>query len=419
MRFWRAPTTGSMRTDTKWRLLLLACIGAAAPARAQDFQLHGLLDLRLVSAANEAGWERGGLGKTHYGGSDDGAHFGGAALHATWQIAPEWLGVADLRYQPRDHAPASLIEAFVRYRPVSTSAWRWSIKAGEFFPPISLENDGVGWTSLWTLTPSAINTWVGEELRSFGSELRVEYRGESNTWEAAIAAYRGNDPAGELIAARGWSLGDLVSGVGSRLREPDAYADLIGVAPPRRFDPFVEIDHRVGMYADVTWRSQEFGRATILYYDNRADPSQYHAFNHGDELFAWHTHFVSLGAQTAIGNLVLIGQAMDGKTVIAPPGFRGETYFSAGYLLAGWSLGAWRPALRIDAFRTLDDPASIPALREHGNAITLALNWRPRDWLRLTGEVLRVDSSRDQRMAAGVASRQVDTQVQFNARVLF
>lgn len=400
---------------------LLAGGGACAPAKvgAQDFQLRGYADLRVVAAPDEVSWTRGGLGKTRYGGNDNGARVAGGALTATWQITPSLLGVADLNYQPQAHSTASLIEAFVRYRPVSTSAWRWSFKAGEFFPPISLENDAIGWTSPWTLTPSAINSWVGEELRAIGGEFRIEHRGDAHTLEAAIALFRANDPLGEILAARGWSLSDLTSGIGSRLREPDAYAELIGTPPPRRFNPFLEIDHRLGFYADVTWRSPEFGRATLLYYDNLADPSAYREFNHGDELFAWRTHFSSLGVQSGTGNFVLIGQAMAGTTEIAPPGFRGETHFSAAYVLAGWNLGAWRPAVRVDMFGKRDDPPSQPRLAEHGNAITLALNWRPLDWLRLTGEVIRVDNSADQRITLGLAPRQIDTQVQFNARVLF
>ena len=46
----------------------------------------------------------------------------------------------------------------------------WSVKTGAFFPTISLENDDLGWTSPYTLTPSAINSWIGEELRTIGSE---------------------------------------------------------------------------------------------------------------------------------------------------------------------------------------------------------------------------------------------------------
>ena len=423
MHSWPTATDGQGRPSGLMpRLIaLLVCMNAILPARvvAQDFQIHGFADLRLVSAADDVSWTHGGLGKTRYGGGTDAAHFGGAALNATWQARPDLLVLADLRYQPQDRSTIGLVEAFARYRPVSTSAWRWSIKAGEFFPPISLENDAIGWTSPWTLTSSAINSWVGEELRTFGTEFRIEHRGEANTFEAGAALFTANDPLGEILFARGWSMSDLVEGSGGRLRESDAYAESLGIAPPRRYDPFIEIDHRVGFYADLTWRSQEFGRATVLYYDNRADPSAYHPFGGNDELFAWRTHFTSAGAQSRIGDLVLIGQAMAGTTEIAPTGFRGEAHFSAAYVLAGWELGAWRPALRLDAFTTREDPAFPPALSEHGNALTLAMNWRPLDWLRLTGEALRVSSTRDQRLALGLAPHQIDMQVQFNARVLF
>lgn len=381
--------------------------------------MHGFADLRAVAAADEPAWIDGGMGKTRYGAGNDRARFGAAAVVGTWQFAPAWLAVADVRSQPHNGSALALIEAFARYRPVSTTPWRWSLKIGAFFPPVSLENEGIGWTSLWTLTPSAIDTWAGEELRTFGGELRVERRGDTGSFEAAAALFGGNDPAGEILASRGWSLGDFVSGVGSRLREPDAYADLLGVAAPRRYDPFLEIDQRVGGYVELTARSVRFGRATLLHYDNRADPGAYHPFHQGDALFAWRTRFSSAGAQTEPGPLVLIAQAMSGTTEIAPPGFRGETHFAAGYLLAGWNAGAWRPALRYDAFTTRQDPPSIPALSEHGNAVTFALNWRPLDWLRLTGEALRVDSTRDQRLAATLAPRQIDRQLLVNARFLF
>ncbi|HSC11129.1 MAG TPA: hypothetical protein VLC97_09155 [Rhodanobacteraceae bacterium] len=399
------------------RIAPIVMAAATAAAHGGDFDVRGFADFRLVSAAEETSWTQGGLGKTRYGGGDDTARVGGAAVVASWHPAPAWLAVADLRYEPQADSTFALVEAYLRYRPVSTDAWRWSFKLGEFFPPISLETDGVAWTSIWTIAPSAVNTWVGEELRVVGGEARLEHRGEINTFEGGAAVFAANDPLGEILAARGWAIGDLVSGFGSHLREPDNYANNIGSTPPRRYDPFLEIDHRVGAYADLTWRSTEFGRATLLYYDNRADPSEYHTFNQGDHLFAWRTKFTSIGATTDVGRLVLIAQGIAGTTEIAPPGFRGEAHFAAGYVLAGWNLGAWRPAVRVDAFMTRQDPAS-PA-SEHGNAVTLALNWRPLDWLRLTGEALRIDSTTDQRRAIGLAPRQIDTQVMFNARLLF
>ena len=395
-------------------------LGAAAPVlHAEDFAVHGFADFRFAAGADETSWTRGGLGKTGFGDGNAAARIGGAALVASWQATPALLAVADVRYSAQKNSTLSVTEAFLRYRPVSTDAWRWSVKAGEFFPPISLENDGIGWTSLYTLSSSAINTWVGEELRTIGVEVAVEHRGEVDSFEGSVALFGANDPLGEILNARGWALGDLVSGIGSRLREPDVYATAVGAVPPRRYDPFLEIDQRVGAYADLTWRSAQFGRVTLNHYDNRADPTTYHEFNHGDQLFTWRTKFTSLGATTQVGPAVFIAQAIAGTTEIAPPGFRGETHFAAGYLLAAWNLGVWSPALRVDRFMTRQDPASLPSSSEHGSAMTLALNWRPRDWLRLTGEVLRIDSSSDQRTLLGLAPRQVDTQLQFNARLLF
>jgi len=396
--------------------LILAMIAATLPVQAQDVVVHGFADVRLVAAADQASWSRGGLGKTGYGSDHDGAHFGAGAIVAAWQISPAVLALVDVRYQSPDVAVA---EAFVRLRPVSTSPLRWSIKAGEFFPMVSQENEGIGWTSLWTITPSSIDTWIGEELRVIGAEARAEYRGEGNTVELAVGLFQGNDPLGEILASRGWVLGDHVSGIGSRLREPDAYAALLNVEPPRRYDPFLEIDHRVGAYAELTFTSAPLGRISFTHYDNRADPSAYHVFDHGDELFAWRTKFDALGARTGTGRWVFLAQAMQGTTEIEPPFFASETHFASGYVLAGCTIGAWRPALRVEAFSTRQDPNSPTALSEHGHAATLALNWRPFEWLRLTGEALRVDSVRNQRLAIGLAPRQVDNQLMFNARLLF
>ncbi len=62
------------------------------------------------------------------------------------------------------------LEAYAAWHPASDGPLNWSVKAGAFFPTISLENDDLGWTSPYTLTPSAINSWIGDELRTIGSE---------------------------------------------------------------------------------------------------------------------------------------------------------------------------------------------------------------------------------------------------------
>lgn len=394
-------------------LLALPCA-----ARAQTFVVHGYIDLRTVAAANERSWTNGGLGKSRYGDGDGGAQLGAALLNLRWQITPELSASTDLQYQPDQRRHPDATEAYLRYRPVSITPWRWSLKVGAFFPPISLENDDIGWASPWTLTPSAIDSWVGEELRTLGGEFSIEHRGLFNTLQAGFALFGRNDPAGELLTTRGWSLSDLTSGIDAFVREPDVYAPRIGAVAPLDYRPFDEIDNRPGWYAYASLDSRVWGKWVLLRYDNRADPANFETYEQR-KVFAWHTRFWSAGTRKQLGNLVAIAQAMDGVTTIAPvPNLVLDTRFAAGYLLLGWARGKWRPALRVDLFST-HLPSSSSQLSEHGHALTAALNWRPNDRLRVTGEWLHIDSTRNQRLLEKLSPRQSGNQVQISVRFLF
>jgi hypothetical protein len=399
------------------RALASLLLAGALPAAAQDLHLQGFLEARLASSqGDERSWTDGGLGRTRFGEGGRNAVPAGA-LSLSWQASPSWLAVLDLQAQPQTSPQLGVLSAYLRWRPVSLSAWRWSVRAGAFFPPVSLENDGIGWTSRYTLTPSAINSWVGEELRDLGVDARVERRMARGTLEFGVAAFGWNDPAGELIATRGWALGDMTSPLGARVREPDRYGLLVGESPPVGYRPFVENDHRVGWHADLGWRAAGGARLALMRYDNRADP---HTESHqaGRDVYSWRTRFWSAGAELPVGGVVLLAQWMDGSTVIEPdPGFVIASPFRAAFLLAAWDRGAWRPALRYDRFRMRQDPDF--GMDEDGHAWTAAINWRPRDWLRLTAEWLRVDTSSGQRVVYGLAPRQVDRLVQFNLRYQF
>lgn len=390
-------------------------------AGAQALQVHGMLDVRAVAVdARDDRWLDGGLGKARHDARHDGLAAAGA-LAVDWQATPSLLATAEAQFVPDARRPLDLVDAYVRWRPVSTTRWRRSVKAGLFFPPVSLENDAIGWTSPYTLTPSALNTWVGEELRALGVEARLERRGEAGTLAASFALLAKNDPAGELLATRGWAMHDIVSGLDGSLRQPDAFAARTGNATPMRFRPFLEIDHRAGAYAALDWRSAADARATLMAYDNRADPAREVDYA-GRELYAWRTKFWAAGVQRHAGDaLVLLAQAMHGSTEIAPaPGVRVDTRFNAGYVLLARAQGRWRPAARIDLFHARQTPGGGPArLDEHGRACTVALAWRPHERLRVTAELLRIDSTRDQRRAAGLAPRQRELQAQASARWFF
>lgn len=403
---------------------LAACLLAAllpCPVMAQELQLHGYVDARWqANSSDERAWVHGGTGKAAFGKGDEALQAGGAALVAHWQATPALSALASVQWQPRTSPSLGVLEAYLRYRPVSTTPWRWSARVGAFFPPVSLENDAVGWTSPWTLTPSAINSWVGEELRSFGAEFRVERRAATGTFELAVAGFRNNDPAGELLASRGWAMGDITSAWNTRLREPDAYAAVARTSRPVSFNPFVETDGRTGWHADAGWRRDNGARLALMHYDNRADPESFD-LQRGRRVFSWRTRFSGVGMVLPLGSVTLLAQLMDGSTAFEPvEGLYLDTRFHAGYLLAGWNRGEWRPALRLDMFSLRQTPDFLAApLSEHGHAVTAALGWRPRPWLRLSAELLRIDSVRRQRRLEGLPQRQANTQLQLSARLLF
>lgn len=396
-------------------IALFVCVLPLSAPRAQEFVFDGFIDARLVRTGEERGWTKGGLGKFRYeGGGDVEPHFGELSATGTLRFTPDLSIYTHLRYEPSQLHPIDIIEGYVRYRPVSTMPFRGSVKLGAFFPPISLENDGIGWTSIWTLTPSAINSWVGEELRTIGGEVLLEWRDQAYQIELTGALFAASDPAGVMVADRGWIFTDRPTGLLDKLREPDPIAGRRRPVPLYS-EPFLEIDGRVGWYVGLTGRSPEYGRLSLLYYNNEADASE------RSSQFAWRTDFWSLGAQTQIGDLVLIGQAMTGSTTIKPTAVANRTEFESVFLLAGWDFGQWRLAGRVDQFgtNTFRSPTGSSQLKEHGWAQTLALTWRPWDRLRITGEIIHVESRRAQRTQLGEPPVSDEIQVQLGARLFF
>ena len=402
-------------------LLVAASCSRAAAGDDYFYSFNGYADLRLVHPADSTGVFDGGPGKTRWG--NDGnpeavaPELGAIVLRASAVPTPALRAVAEFRYDSQQKTALDIVDAFVRYRPVSITRWRWSVKAGAFFPPISLENTDLGWTSPWTLTPSAINSWVGDELRTIGGEASIEWRGDVDYLTASAALMGWNQPAGVGIALRGWTFDDNPTGLLGHLRLPDAIVEgnLSGNDSYRAVyeDEFRQIDGNPGWYATASWERPDLGRLTALYYDNNADPAA---------PGAWHTKFWSAGASTQFGNVVVMAQGMVGSTEIHPVSyFTSSTDFRAAYLLAGWEQKQFRYALRLDDFGTSTQPSgALPEPGEHGTAVTAAVTWKPRRWMRIISEVLYVDSWRPQRLLYDDTPAQAkETQVQLALRVSF
>jgi hypothetical protein len=128
--------------------------------------------------------------------------------------------VSVLRADPDTPSIVDALETYLRYDDMAGDIG-WSVKAGAFFPTISLENDDLGWASPYTLTPSAINSWIGDELRTIGSEGTLRWKSDVGVLSLTGALTCCNDEAGVLIADRGWAMDDRPFGLFERERIPD------------------------------------------------------------------------------------------------------------------------------------------------------------------------------------------------------
>ncbi len=403
---------------TLFRLVLALCLVLPWAGQAQnlDIRLNGMADFRLIAPSAQTSTYDGGFGKFAWGdgrGSPVLPAFGQAVLRGTALFTPDLRAVAEIRYDPAQKTVLNLLEAYLRYRPVSTSRWRWGVRTGVFFPPVSLETPNIGWAPEWTITPSAVNSWVGQELRIIGGEFSLEWRGDVDHFEFVAAAYGWNEPAGEAMAAYGWTFNDRPIGLFDHLRLPNTFAAPGAAAYTYEFRQF---DHSVGWYVGLTWERPDLGRIALLHYDNEGDPNA-----HDGTQFGWRTQFWSLGTSTEIGPVVILAQAMVGSTAIEP--FAGGTFatsFWAYYVLAGIQRGDWRFAVRFDQYATAaSSPFPGPNADEHGIAGTAAISWTPRKGISVIGEVLTTDYNAAQRVLVGKQPHVTETQAQLVLRVSF
>src|SRR5579872_4533335 len=228
----KGPTCRSV-----WRLLAAMLFAAlAAPAHADvdlgNLSLSGYADFRAVAPPSETAWLNGGLSKFRYGDSAGNFRFAEAVLQGRYRIDDDVSAVLVLRGEPEQRTGIDMLEGYVAWHPAALGALSWSVKTGAFFPTISLENDDLGWTSPYTLTPSAINSWIGEELRTIGSEGALRWNtGSIGALSLIGALYCCNDENGVLVSDRGWAMDDNPTGLFERVREPDATRRLFH-APP-------------------------------------------------------------------------------------------------------------------------------------------------------------------------------------------
>lgn len=275
-------------------------------------------------------------------------------------------------------------EAFVNWQPVPRSPFRHKLRAGIFYPPLSLENNGPGWASPYTTSFSAINTWVGEELRTIGTEWSVERsigpRARKRHGRFIAAVYYANDPAGAILSWRGWAIHSRQSRLGDAIELPtlpQVQPDGMFHAQALATEAFVETDHAPGYYYGAEWQQGERFLLTAMHYDNHADPNSLK-----DGHYGWTTRFDHLGIKAELpAALGLIVQWMDGTTVMGP--FLGgarvvDNAFESWFALLTRTHGQHRWSVRYDDFAVSDlDIVPLDDNNETGDAWTVAYRYQP------------------------------------------
>lgn len=399
-----------MRAATTLLLLIASALLGATVARGADWELD--LDLRAVSSNAEASVLDGGYGSARFGERQSGLQLGRLRVALDTPLGEVWKLHLDASAWDRSYRnPMGITEAYLQFRPYPRNRLRLRVRAGGFYAPVSLENGAAGWASPYTLSFSALSSWLAEEVRTVGLEAKVDWLGTRSALPFDISAVAGafgwNEVAGAALASGGFILDDrqtpLFDQVG-RLKSDGA-----------RIEPFREIDRRAGYYGGLTLEAPGRVVLTALHYDNRANPSATDAL---EQVIAWHTTFNSAGARLEYGaGWTVLAQWLGGRTEIAPGGNSLAWPFNARYLLLSKRLGSrQRLSVRYDRFR-VESRNTEPDGEQSGHAWTVAYMFDPGKSWSLTLEGLRVTgSSYSWGEELGRPGPVTDTQVQLAVR---
>jgi len=407
--------------------LAALCPGQAAASDLKLFtpdtlEING--DIRLVAVDGEKSWLNGGFGKLRSGSDGDwqlGPQFGNANLiwqpQFTWSLGATIVG----SLQGGERTQAGLSQAYLTFKPMRAGKVGISARGGLMWPLVSLEHEGADWHVRDSITPSAINSWIGEEVRPLAIEATVATDLGRSKLRATAGVMAANDTSGTLLTFRGWALHDATT-LAFHSQPLTPLDEEVAAYQAQFTHPLLDVGpgfaHRPGYYAKLAWQPPIPVRFELFRYDNRANPEVVDSSHE----WGWRTRFNNLGVVADLGpGTQLRAQAMQGKTLM---GFvdEGQNHrwvdnrFRSAFALLTHAFGKVGIAARAEAFDTHNRGSDIDD--EYDETGWSAMLSAKREFGPVTGlvELLHVSSRREQREDAGLNPRQRQTQLQAELR---
>ncbi|MEM5552258.1 hypothetical protein WNY63_16155 [Pseudoalteromonas neustonica] len=386
-------------------------------------QIKGLLHVSAVKGDSQSSWQEGGVGLYRYDSENDGVLLSQGLIDFRADLSTDWSAHGVINAYQDPEPTLGFSQAYLQYKPLTKSKYKWHARVGGFYPLLSLENPDMGWISPYNYTNSAINSWIGEEVRTVGVEATIKRPGRSfnsaHSFAFVGATFKGNDPAGTLLAWRGFAMHDRQT----TFNEGVAFAPVASLNTPQlqhqanQVLPFEEVDGRYGYYTGIHWDYLKKSQFRFYYYDNNGDPA---AINYSTGQYAWDTRFSSAAwLYKFTAKTRLITQAMSGSTAMGKN--RGvDNRFYSHFFLLSHKIAEHRLSIRYDYFKVTDkDDWAFDPNASHGEGITATWRYQltPQWQLGIEGSALR--SQADNRQAIGIASRISQQQVLLNAQWRF
>jgi hypothetical protein len=382
-------------------------------------------DVRLVGVNGEASWVDDGFGKLRFGADSTATRvkpvFGEASL--VWQPRFSWSlsGTVVALAQGEGRTEAGLSEAYLTFKPLSDGRVRFSARAGLMWPPVSLEHGGGDWAVTETITPSAINSWIGEEVKVLGLEAGARTQLGEHSLSATAAIFDWNDTSATLLTFRGWALHDRKA-MAFRKQPLPQLNSFIQYAQPRFTHPVLDLDpgafHRPGYYAKLAWDLPIPVHIEAIHYDNNGDPLAINA----DLEWGWRTRFDNIGLFAELNDKwQLRAQAMSGRTLMCYQ--KGvvewvDTRFRSAYAMVTHKFDKGSVSARVDAFGTRNYGEVVTSEdNEDGWAATVAARRSLGEHATAMVEYLHVESRRMARSRVGLAADQTQDQLQLAMRL--